>query len=29
VIGQSIFVVLNAIWSFLGHKYFSFHRKAE
>jgi len=29
VIGQSIFVILNAVWSFFGHKYFSFHRKAE
>jgi FkbH-like protein len=26
VIGQSIFVVINALWSFLGHKYFSFRR---
>jgi len=26
VIGQAIFVGLNAIWSFLGHKYFSFRR---
>ena len=29
VIGQTVFVVLNAIWSFLGHKYFSFRRKSE
>ena len=26
VVGQTIFVVLNSIWSFLGHKYFSFRR---
>jgi len=26
VLGQTIFVVLNAIWSYLGHKYFSFRR---
>ena len=26
VVGQTVFVVLNAIWSYLGHKYFSFRR---
>lgn len=26
VVGQTIFVILNSIWSFLGHKYFSFRR---
>ena len=26
VVGQTVFVVLNTIWSYLGHKYFSFRR---